>query len=622
MSRLAGRVLLLLLPVALALVSASSLRIYPGPADPAYSVDLAARHRVRGASFFRWLGRGGLDLPWSLRAPGELEIDYQIATPSVVKVTLEDLPVGQMQLLPGVSRARLVLPAGRRLRLRFEETEFLPENRRRASFFRIQIQSSRLVPTLGGALPALALPFLLHGLLVLGGLSARHAFALAICAAGIEAALLASDPYVFLRLAERLLLPVALFGGLVAALLRRTRWPAWCYAAFLTGLLLRLSILLHPFAYHYDHQAHAGMVQAVLDRGLLGFWETKQELQLALNVGEMVIAGEKWAFPYPSFFYLVSAALARVLGSVDYALMLFSGLAASLETLLVASLAGMFEEKARVFAAWASALYPASFGVLTIVLYPTMVAHVFELGALVLLAWRLPNPSRTWSFLLAGSIALAASVHAGAFINLAIFLPLLALVTKSREPLWLGALGLGFSLLLSYRELFALAPVLAASPGQPPFSSHWLQLEPPQQFAFMGGYLWPALGIAGLALLAGSPRRSFLLAWGLSFLALRCLRVLLGPPGAHLKELQWVAPLIALGIGCLVEEIRRLRPAAATAAIALLFVLSFRWVLVHERWIQPVFREESDQRPRDTSSISNSFGHSLPVTKRRFEAAS
>ena len=66
----------------------------------------------------------------------------------------------------------------------------------------------------------------------------------------------------------------------------------------------------------------------------------------------------------------------------------------------------------------------------------------------------------------------------------------------------------------------------------------------------------------------------------------------------------------------------RRRPALAAFAIALLFVLSLRWVLVHERWIQPIFREEPGQRLRDTSSISKSFGQSFPVTKRRFEESS
>jgi hypothetical protein len=621
LARAAGLVALLL-PLGVGLVSGRSLRIYPGPADPAYSVDLPARFRVGEPTFFRWLGRGGVDLPWSLRTAGALELDYQIATPSIVKVLLEDRPVGEMQLRPGASPARLVLPGGPGLRLRFLEGESDAEDRRRASFFRIQIQSSGLVPTLEGGLIAAALPLLLYALLATAGLSDRDSFGLALVASILEAAFLAADPYVALRLVERLLPPVALFGGLVAALLRRTRWPAWCFAAFLAGLLLRLSIVLHPFAYHYDHQAHAGMVQAILDRGVVGFLERQEELQLDLNVGAIEVGGAKRAFPYPAFLYLVSAAIARVLGSVDYALMLFSALTASLETILVASLAGMFDERARAYSAWAAALYPASFGVLTLALYPTVVAHVFELGALALLAWRLPNPSKKWSLALSGSIALAASIHAGSFINLAAFLPFLALLTRSAQPLRIGALGLGASLLLSYRRLLELIPVLLASPGEAPYSSYWLQLEPPQQFAFMGGYLWPAMGIAGLALLSRSRRRSFLIAWVLSFLALRGLRVFLGPPGAHLKELQWAAPLVALGVGRLVFEIERRRPAIAAFAIALLFALSLRWVAVHERWIQPIFREEPGQRPRDTSSISKSFGQSLPVTKRRFEEAS
>lgn len=597
--------LLLPLPLVLGFSSSTPLRVYPGPADPAYSVDLPARFRVGEPTFFRWLGRGGFDLPFRLGAPGVLSLDYEIATSALVAVRVEDEVVGRLQLLPGASRARLVIPAGHRLSLRFEELESDREDRRRASFFRIEVASARLYPTLRAAAAAAALPWLVVLLLALARLRIRDAVALALVACVLEAWLLRGDPYASLRLVERLLAPIALVGGPVALVLRSTRWSPWVFAAFLTGLTLRLAILLYPFAYHYDHQAHAGMVQALLDKGVFGFWNEQEELQVALNVGEIEISGAKRAFPYPTFFYLVSGSVARLVGSIDYAMMIVASIAASLEVLLVASLAGVFRtsERGRAYAAFASALYPASYGLLTLVLYPSMVAHVAEVGALVLLG-RLPEPpdaaNRSQILLTGGAIALAGSIHAGAFLDLTVFCFVLAIVSKSWRPLVLGASALTVSLLVSYRGYFTLLPVMLRSPSEDPYSSYWLQLEPPQQFAFMGGYLWPLLGLVGLVLLVRRRKgAAFLVAWGLAFLLMRVLRVGLGPPGAHLKELQFVAPLVALGIGEVLDRLSERRTWLGASLTALLAVLAGRWVVDHERWITPVIRDAGEQRAGD-----------------------
>jgi hypothetical protein len=121
---------------------------------------------------------------------------------------------------------------------------------------------------------------------------------------------------------------------------------------------------------------------------------------------------------------------------------------------------------------------------------------------------RLDSATRSRVLLAGGAIALAGSIHAGAFVDVTVFCFVLALVSKSWRPLWLGAGPLGFSLLLSYRGYLALLPVVLRAPSEEPFSSYWLQLEPPQQFAFMGGYLWPLLGLAGLVLLVRRSKSS------------------------------------------------------------------------------------------------------------------
>jgi hypothetical protein len=607
---------LLLVPLVLGFSRSRTLRIFPGPADPGDSVELPARFRVGEPAFFRWLGRGGLDLPWRLSGPGVLTLSYQIATPAVATVLVDGRPAGMLQLLPGSSEAKLVLPESGLLRLRFRErgsesenvseSEAQSEDRRRASFFRIEIDSSALTPTWRARVAATALPLLVAALLSLAGLPFRWSLLLALVVSVAESSFVASDPYASLRLVERLLGPVAAVGAVAALGLRRTKWSPWVFAAFLSGLLLRLAIVLHPFAYHYDHQAHAAMVRALLDRGVVSFWEQEESLQLELNVGEMRVSGEKRAFPYPTFFYIASAFLARLVGSVDYAVMLFASVVSSLEVLLVASLAGVLceraHERAPIFAAWASALYPASYGVLTLVLYPTMVAHVAETGALTLWARLGEADSRAKRTVVVAATAAACSIHAGTFFNFAVFAPLLALSTRKTRPLFLGALALGISFVVSYRGYLSLIPVILKAPGEEAFSSYPFQLEPPQQLAFMGGLVWPLLGLAGLFLLRKSSHRRFLLAWLASFVVLRGLRVALGAPGAHLKELQWVAPLVAIGIGRLLEELSKRRRFLALAVAAGLAAVACRWVLVHERWILPTLRSEVNE-PREGKMI-------------------
>jgi hypothetical protein len=470
---------------------------------------------------------------------------------------------------------------------------------------RIQVESARLYPTLRAVVVACALPLLLCFLLVLARLPFPAALALAFVASILEAGWIGNDRYVSIRLAERLLLPVALFGGIVALLFRRSRASPWVYAAFLTGLLLRLGILLHPYAYHYDHAAHAGMAQALLEKGPTAFWKEQEDLQLALHVGEIEVGGEKRALPYPTLFYLVTAATTPITGSVDSAMMLTTATAAAAEVLLVAFLAGAFfeSERGRIFSAFASAIYPATYGLLTLALYPSMVAHVVEVAALALLARELFDPrppGRAHALAAIGAIALAGSIHAGAFLNLAVFCGILAVVSGRLRPLSLGAIALSTSLFVSYGRYLDLLPVLGSAPGEGPYSSYWLQLEPPQQFAFMGGYLWPLLGAAGIGFLMTRlprPQARFVLAWAVAFVVMRALRAGLGPPGAHLKELQFVAPLVALGIGEVSHRLAARARILGPAAVAVLALIAGRWIVYHERWLLPVAPIEEPREP-------------------------
>lgn len=577
----------LALPLLYGFGRATSLRIYPGPADPAYTVDLPARYRVAEPSFFRWTGReAGLDLPYRLAAPATLRLAYTLgrsATPLTLKLGGET--VGQVTLVEGSGEVRFVLPAGVPLRLRFlgePQAESL-----RVAIWGMHIDG-RILPSPALFARAVALPVIVFGLLLASRIGFWHAWGLALSIAVVESLFVRVDPYGSARLAERLVVPVFLVGG--AAVLVARRGPAWVFGAFLSGLVLRLGIVLHPFAYHYDHAAHVRFVDFLLENGVFEFWRQKAELQVALNIGELTLAGQKLAFPYPTLFYLVAAPLARVVGSIDLAVMTLAAGASALEVFLVAALAKALLPAGRrpVIAAWAAALYPAGFGILTIALYPSLVAHVAETAAMALLARDFCGRRAPFAISVI-AIIVASALHVSALIHLALFALLLAGVAQARRPLLLGGVGLVASLLISYRSALALVPSVASSLGDLSFSRYWLQLEPPQSFSFMGGWVWPAVGLFGLLALRRAPHARFLLAWGLSFLLLRGLRLTLGPAGAHLKELQWVAPLVCLGIAESLERASEWRyRSVAPVTIFVLAVMTLQWTVEHERWLWPL----------------------------------
>jgi hypothetical protein len=585
----------LLLSLALSLLfgfrGGSPLRVYPGPADPAYSVDLPARYRVAEPSYFRWTGReAGFDLPFQLRAPATLTLFYQLGRPSTsLSVLLSGEVVGTTTLFQGASRSRLVLPAGHALQLRFRSEPLL--ERLRASFFLVEIEAPAggIVPSPRAVAAAAALPLLVLGLLIVGRVPFSWAAALSASLAIVVSLLIRSDPYPTVRLVERLILPVLVVGGLAAVAVRRK--SPWLFAAFLFGLLLRLGIILHPFAYHYDHAAHVGLTTVALEGGIGELWERKEELQVTLNVGEMQLGEKKLAFPYPTLFYIASALLTRVVGSADYAVMTLAAAVSVLEVFVVFWLVGILSggERTRLYAAWAAAFYPAGYGVLTIALYPSLVAHVAETLAMAFLA----RGERTRWPLALGSVTLAGSLHAAVPFNLGLFALSLTLVSRKARPLALVSAGLALSFLISYRSFPRLVPDILAALGSRS-TTDWLKVEPPQQFDFMGGYLWMGIGILGLLFTPRGESRPFVLSWALSFIALRGVRILLGPAGgAHIKELQWVAPLVCLGIG---QGLERARPRAGwlpPTALALLALAALFWVFEHERWLWPLaFLEE------------------------------
>jgi len=583
----AGLLAALALSLLFAFSGSAPLRIYPGPADPAYSVELPARYRVAEPSYFRWTGReAGFDLPYRLRTPATLTLHYQLGRPAAsIAVWLEGHAVATATLLQGTSKARVVLPAGHDLRLRFRG-EPLAE-RLRASFFLIEIDAPAggLVPSVRAVAAAAVLPVLVLLLLLFARMPWRWAATLAGSVALADVLLIRADPYGAVRLIERLILPTALAGVLAAVALRRRR--VWLFAAFLFALLLRLGIVLHPFAYHYDHASHVALVRVALEGGARELWDRKEELQVARNVGEMRLGGKKLAFPYPTLFYLAGAGLTRLVASPDYAVMALAAVVAALEVFVVAWLAGILltGERSPLYAAWAAALYPASYGVLTIALYPSLVAHVGEALAVALLA----RGERAPAALVVGSVTLAASLHAAVPFNLAAFALMLALVSRTARPLAVVGLGLVLSFLISYRSALVLLPDIVTAVWSRSSDWDWLPLEPPQDFAFMGGYVFLVIGLVGLLMTERPASRKFLLAWALSFLALRGVRFLLGPAGgAHLKELQWVAPLFSLGIGQALDRASAGRPWVGPAALAALALAAVSWIVEHERWLWPL----------------------------------
>lgn len=387
------------------------------------------------------------------------------------------------------------------------------------------------------------------------------------------------------------------------------------FALVLVTLVSRLAFL-HPQAFYPDYRVHA-LVQETLDRqGLGGFLDQLFELQYARSLGLQQIDGRWYPFPYPPGSYVLVGGVRAIfsLSPLDASIVGAAAAAALIPLLtLTAGLRLGLGPAAGLWGAFYVALQPLLVRRMALGFFPGVIGQSMDAIGVLLLLHALADQSgrarRTVIFGLA--LLFAFLVYTQSVANFGLMMAgLLALeVLRRTSPTAVVGVALAAALALAGSVgvfYWRYAPVMdnvaqhrpqpesavldrldhirrsaltevGASDGDDvndPFAGS--TLNPARGVARLGSRLWRFNGPFALAMAAGLAllwRRSdpmngnLVAAWAGVSLWISLLAAGLPSPNGfqHLKDLEFTAPLLALGLGVLTQRIWSFRPPLAGA---------------------------------------------------------
>jgi len=423
--------------------------------------------------------------------------------------------------------------------------------------------------------PTLLAPRLLVAGVLLIALMAGCSWAGALGASGVSLALLVAfarvDPFGLVHVLPRVTLPALLAATLVGLLLRARPAGRLVTLAFLLSYLLKGALVFHPSYFYNDVRNNRRFVEAIRDDpgGLI---ERARAAQPRIGVAyPRIIGGQKYTFPYSPVFF-APFALLRDTTSVEEGLKQAVVAAAAAETVLVFLLsARVFGAGTGALAALLAAFLPIQASRLLLALWSTVGGHVFDVLALLWACdWALRPESRRALTLTAGAVTASYLTYVASLFNMALFTGWLGLlVGRLRWRAW--ALGVGGALLTVVVLYFGftrqfVTEILPAylragsAGGSPPPPRSLAFLEALGRIPLFFGWLYPWLAAFGFWL---AKRRAdagvyrVLGAYGLVFVVLVLLRGLGGGLFKDMKEIEFVAPLVALLAGAALEELAR-----------------------------------------------------------------
>lgn len=379
--------------------------------------------------------------------------------------------------------------------------------------------------------------------------------------------------------------------------------------------LLSRVAFLHPGSFYPDYRVHA-LVQETLNRlGISTFLDHLFEIQYARSLGLQQIAGNWYPFPYPPGSYVLTGGAETLFGltPLDASLITAAVLAALIPLLTMAlSLALGFGAEAGLAAAFYVSLQPLLVRRMALGYFPGL-AGQFADGIALLLFVDLVRASRWhWRQMTSLTAALVAAflvytqsiANFGLLIAGVLFLELMRPSPGGRKASLRAAVAGGLALIAATGLFyFRYAPVFEnAAQHRPQPESHVLDrleelratpgadreiveaddlndpwsgttLNPARGVGRLASRLWRfngpfvfAVVIGGWMLLRRSDPlvRNLLLSWGGVSLWISLLAAGLPSPNGfqHLKDLEFVSPLIALGVGVLTLRLWEWRPVA------------------------------------------------------------
>jgi hypothetical protein len=398
------------------------------------------------------------------------------------------------------------------------------------------------------------------------------------------------DPFVFAHLALKLALPALALTAAVAELVGRVPRAAWVAPIFLASYLVKGAGVFHPAFFYPDVQNHRRYVFELSDaHGSLA--RRGVAAQMAVNTAyPRSIAGRPYAMPYSPLFFVPFTWLPRDGPLVEDALRHTGLAAAALAVPATFALAWpAFGAGAGVGAALLAALVPPYYSRVLLAVWPTLAGHLLDLLAIAAALSVVADPRRPGRWLaLAVATTAALLTYVASLFNLAAFFCWLAALERRLAIRLLALLMVagGLTVALLYgpfvRTFFGdILPRLTAGGaggaggGGVPSAGVVAALG---RIPLFYGYGYPALALAGFVLAyrrLPPPLFRLLAAYALAFLSLVVLRAGSGL-FKDLKEIEFVAPLVAVLGGVALEAIADTTPRGRwSAALVVLGLAAF-----------------------------------------------
>lgn len=561
-----------------------------GPATGGYGAGFTDSEE-RPPTTFRWTRSGaGLALPL-VGAGGEglMTVRYgrPIDSPVRVQVLLSRQPAAAFEAQPGRFRSvrlPVALPDGP-LRI-----DFWPENGGELGvaidWFQIEGGGWRIPLDAYGPRLLVAGTFLLF---LAAGFPREGSLALAGTLALIEGCWAAVDPFGCVHVLSRLAVPALVLTGLALLTFRRHPNARWMALIFLAGYLSKGAGLFYPSYFYNDVRNNRRFVMALARPG---GWRPAQRLAAQVAIGVAYprsVAGKSHAFPYSPVFFLPFALLPQDHTTIDEGMKHVALACAAAEVVLVLWIAGLvFGGGAGVGAAFVAALLPVFPSRLLLALWSTLGGHVFDtllLGTALLLAARPESRARLWSFAAAAQASLL--TYVASLFNVTLFTGFLALLLRRLRlrVLAVCAVAVSVTLALLYADFVVLflreiLPAFATSQRSDGAAGAAASTRSALgRIPIFYGWGLPALAVAGflLARRKASPETvRVLAAHALAFAGLVALRALPGGLFKDMKEIEFVAPLVAVLAGASLEELwSRGRPGRIAACLVAVGLLAF-----------------------------------------------
>lgn len=558
-----------------------------GPNDASYLAGFAEHYEIDGDLATRWSSLDAeVDLPYEVRGPASLSWRAARMLPETAAVTvqLDGRTVDGYTCRGGrfETRVRALGPlSGTPLRARFLVDSHEPRG------LGLRIDWVRLTAEAGGMLRARGLPrwtpllFVLaaFGLLRFVGFTTRATLAMCLALAALASGWAWRDLHALTHVATRLAVPALLTAGVAWALVRTRPGGRWAVALVLLSHLVKGAAVFHPAFFYPDVQNHRRYVMRFADfTGTLA--ERGVAAQKAVNTAyPRYVGGKAYAFPYsPLFFVPFSWMRGLNVQTIEDALRTVGLAAAALEVALVFLLAqAVYGTTAGALAALFAAVLPPLHSRLLYAMWPTVVGHLLDLCA-ILAAARLVVAPEAAALARFGTCQLAAFLtYISSLFNLGGFAAWLAIldrrlrlrvvaVTAAAALLTIGFLYFDFTRTF----VFEIVPALARGGGGGSGGPRLGLGDALARIPLFYGFAFPLLAAAGFLLARASTAFRVLTAYALTFVTLVLLRGLLPGLFRDLKEITFVAPLVAVTAGAAVEELAlRSRLAAALVTLGL-----------------------------------------------------